>query len=229
MNRFKKVLMSKGIKLAHQYECLPYDIKGHFGDLGYMVIENVIVDSENATFTEIYNVIVSRYKVLRSGEIVAINTDEEDGNPSFCDAINDTNESCGSGESSESGESDTPRFFRDDNLELLFESDLRKYADACNMAFDDFINSAIHAGFLTEVPAMEMKMISVETIYHTGQISHKGDEYMDYIYAIKLTSPNGNEVNWDGINHVIINEEDGNKIIQASGYNANRGLFCDLY
>ena len=74
-----------------------------------------------------------------------------------------------------------------------------------------------------------MKRVHVTTVYYDSYMEqHTDDIYMDYIYAIKEMTINGNEVDWDGVNCIVIDEEEP-KIIQASGYSENRGLFCDLY
>ena len=50
--------------------------------------------------------------------------------------------------------------------------------------------------------------------------------YMDYKKAVNIQ-----EVNFSGVNNLVINrEKDGSfKIIQAGGYDRERGLFVDLY
>ena len=50
--------------------------------------------------------------------------------------------------------------------------------------------------------------------------------YMDYEKAVNIQ-----EVNFSGVNNLVINrEKDGSfKIIQAGGYDSERGLFVDLY
>ena len=71
MNRFKKELKRKGVRLEGDYPFLPYEV----GDNIYM--EGVSVDAETATFTEYLNVIVTRFRMDRHGEIMAWYTKEE--------------------------------------------------------------------------------------------------------------------------------------------------------
>lgn len=49
---------------------------------------------------------------------------------------------------------------------------------------------------------------------------------VDYTRAVNFT-----KVNFDGVNHLIINRKDDGEltIVQAGGYNSERGLFTDLY
>ncbi len=70
MNRVKKELRSKGIKLECDYEYMPYFIKGKsIFEPGYIFIDGITVDSETATVKVYLNVIVETYKLLRNGEI----------------------------------------------------------------------------------------------------------------------------------------------------------------
>lgn len=50
--------------------------------------------------------------------------------------------------------------------------------------------------------------------------------YVDYEKAVNI-----DEVNLSGVNNLVINREANGsiKIIQAGGYDRERGLFCDLY
>lgn len=50
--------MRKGVKLEHQYECLPYD-----------GIQSVTVNSESASVTIYHTGIVLRYTLTRTGEL----------------------------------------------------------------------------------------------------------------------------------------------------------------
>jgi len=52
MNRFKKELMKHGVTLEHQFEFLPYPVKGGG------VIDSVIVNSEECTVTTVYTSII---------------------------------------------------------------------------------------------------------------------------------------------------------------------------
>ena len=66
MNRLKKELMKKGITLEHQYNWMPYEIRDG------IVIDTIIVDSENAIVHMYYNVIDLHYMMQRDGNIVDI-------------------------------------------------------------------------------------------------------------------------------------------------------------
>lgn len=70
MNRVKKVLRKKGIKLACDYPVLPYDVVGRFLEPGHIFIDDVVVNSEKATVTNYLNVIVERRTLQRNGEII---------------------------------------------------------------------------------------------------------------------------------------------------------------
>lgn len=50
-------------------------------------------------------------------------------------------------------------------------------------------------------------------------------------YVDQREAVNYNDINMRGVHHLVIDrEEDGTmKIIQASGYTRERGMFCDLY
>lgn len=75
MNRIKKYLEAKGFIPDGKQPYMPF----HVGN--YVVLETTIVDSEKATVTQVLNVAVERFQLLRNGELVDIGTD--DGNPSF--------------------------------------------------------------------------------------------------------------------------------------------------
>ena len=73
MNRLKKVLRQKGIKLNTDYEYLPYNIKGEFMKPGNIVIEDVAVNSETATIYEVLNIGISVSRLSRNGKIEYVN------------------------------------------------------------------------------------------------------------------------------------------------------------
>lgn len=52
MNRFKKELKKHGVMLEHDYPYLPYEVGGGVS------VDSVIVNTERATVTHVYNVIV---------------------------------------------------------------------------------------------------------------------------------------------------------------------------
>lgn len=60
MNRFKKELISKGFKLEHQYDWMPYEVADG------IFIETVHVNSETAMVTFYYNVIIQRLQFDRA-------------------------------------------------------------------------------------------------------------------------------------------------------------------
>lgn len=101
-------------------------------------------------------------------------------------------------------------------------------------SFDYWIDSCLTAnnGSLMEISDEDAMMVSVDTVYYTqgryGEVSHTGKHYLCKVYNLKMETANGLQINWSGVNGVIINE-DANEIFQASGYTPERGLFCDLY
>ena len=62
MNRFKKYVQSKGIKLEHDYPYLPFD-------LGSQSIEAVIVNAETATVREVLLSLIGVIRFDREGEM----------------------------------------------------------------------------------------------------------------------------------------------------------------
>ena len=70
MNRLKKELKKKGIKLECDYKWLPYYTKGDFGKPGNICVEGVSVVSNTATVYIFYNVIVEKLTMNRSSELV---------------------------------------------------------------------------------------------------------------------------------------------------------------
>lgn len=64
MNRFKKELRKKGVKLECDYPYMPYRV----GQNIYM--EDVYVNSEKATVTEFLNVIDNCWRMTREGELI---------------------------------------------------------------------------------------------------------------------------------------------------------------
>ena len=70
MNRLKKELRRRGIKLECDYMEMPYFIKGKsIFEPGYIFIDGITVDSETATVKVFLNVIVETYRLLRNGDI----------------------------------------------------------------------------------------------------------------------------------------------------------------
>lgn len=121
------------------------------------------------------------------------------------------------------------RYFTDGS-ELLTEDYLRRVYDSdFDNSFEEFIKKGTSDGSFREIPKGDMERVHVTTVYYDDHMEqHTDDIYMDYIYAIKQITTNGNEVNWDGVNCIVIDEEEA-KVIQASGYSEERGLFVDLY
>lgn len=125
----------------------------------------------------------------------------------------------------------TERELREEYNRQLMESEIDPeiYAD-----FNYWLNSCltINNGSLMEISDEDAMIVSVDTVYHTqgryGEISHTGKHYLSRIYNLKMETANGHQINWSGVNGVIINEDDS-IIFQASGYTQDRGLFCDLY
>lgn len=65
MNRIKKELMRKGVKLEHQYECLPYN-----------GIQAVKVYSESASVAVFHTGIALRWTLTRTGELIDTTPEE---------------------------------------------------------------------------------------------------------------------------------------------------------
>lgn len=64
MNRFKKELMRKGIKLEHEYPCLPFPLP----DSG-VSLEATVVRSETASVVVVTNVMRYCLEMARDGSI----------------------------------------------------------------------------------------------------------------------------------------------------------------
>lgn len=69
MNRFKKEIRKRGYKLESDYPYLPYDISGSFLEPGHIVLDSVVVNSEEATVYCCYNVIAEKMTFNRSMEL----------------------------------------------------------------------------------------------------------------------------------------------------------------
>lgn len=70
MNRIKKEIRRKGIKLEMDYPFLPYYVKGKSPfEPSNICIEAVVVNSETAEVYEYLNVIVSHYRLSRNGNL----------------------------------------------------------------------------------------------------------------------------------------------------------------
>ena len=78
MNRFKRELRRKGVKLKDDYMCLPFALSGNnpFSP-GYISVEDVFVDSKRATVTIFYNVIDETIRMDRNGKLVDADTEKE--------------------------------------------------------------------------------------------------------------------------------------------------------
>lgn len=62
MNRLKKELRKRGVKLENDYPWLPYDF-------GSQSLESVVVNSEEAEWYEVYSSIVVKLYIDRAGHI----------------------------------------------------------------------------------------------------------------------------------------------------------------
>ena len=71
MNRLKRYLRTKGVKLENDYTWLPYEVAYN------IFIEGVYINSEKATITTYYNVIMNQQQLNRDGSITFI-SDETD-------------------------------------------------------------------------------------------------------------------------------------------------------
>lgn len=71
MNRLKRELRRRGVKLESDYLCLPFYVKGKsFLDPGYICVEGVRVISETCTVVTFYNLGDVHETLTRSGELV---------------------------------------------------------------------------------------------------------------------------------------------------------------
>ena len=78
MNAFKKYLRKNGVKLNSDYPSLPYYLKGKSCfEPGYILIEDVSVNSEEATYTEVFNVDTITTKVNRDGTLAIVESEDE--------------------------------------------------------------------------------------------------------------------------------------------------------
>ena len=123
-----------------------------------------------------------------------------------------------------------PQLREEHNRQLMeSEIDPEIYSD-----FNYWLHSCltVNNGSLTEISEENARIVIVDTVYYTqgryGKIAHTGKHYLSRIINLRNETVNGNKINWEGVNGVIINEDD-NIIFQASGYTQDRGLFCDLY
>ena len=64
MNRFKKEIRKKGIRLESDYPWLPYEVSHN------IYVEGVYVNASTATVIEGTNVIDIKHVMTRSGEII---------------------------------------------------------------------------------------------------------------------------------------------------------------
>lgn len=70
MNRVKRELRKKGIRLESDYPYLPYFIKGNsIFEPGYIFIDGVSVNSETATVKVYLNTITQIIKLQRDGSL----------------------------------------------------------------------------------------------------------------------------------------------------------------
>ena len=66
MNRLKKELRKKGIKLACDFEYLPFEVSHSYK----IYIDDIIVNSENASVTIVYNALIDTIILKRDGSII---------------------------------------------------------------------------------------------------------------------------------------------------------------
>ncbi len=70
MNRFKKEIRRKGIKLEADYPWLPYFIKGKsVFERGYIFVDGVTVKTETATIYRYLNIGVEVITMKRNGDL----------------------------------------------------------------------------------------------------------------------------------------------------------------
>lgn len=66
MNRLKKELRKKGIELASDFEYFPFEVSRS----NNIYIDDIIVNSENASVTIIYNVLIDTITLQRDGSLI---------------------------------------------------------------------------------------------------------------------------------------------------------------
>ena len=66
MNRFKKELRKKGIKLACDFDFLPFEVSHS----SHIYIDDIVVNTERASVTTIYNTLVDTIILKRDGSLM---------------------------------------------------------------------------------------------------------------------------------------------------------------
>lgn len=69
MNRIKKEFKKRGFNLENDYVCMPYYLKGKFGDRGYILLEEVRVISEQAQLFRVLNIGIETHTMRRDGSV----------------------------------------------------------------------------------------------------------------------------------------------------------------
>lgn len=70
MNRIKKELRRKGIKLEVDYPTIPYYIKGKSCfERGYILLDGIYVNSEEATVKRYLNIGIETIRLTRTGKL----------------------------------------------------------------------------------------------------------------------------------------------------------------
>lgn len=73
MNRVKKELRKKGLKLESDYPYLPFYIKGNsIFEPGYIFVDEIRVDSEKATLYRFLNIGRETHTMQRDGSVVCV-------------------------------------------------------------------------------------------------------------------------------------------------------------
>lgn len=129
------------------------------------------------------------------------------------------------------------RFFLCENDEIFTEDALRKDFDLHKAdlpefdTFEEFLEmcQSYNNGALTEIPEREMHRVWV-TETHTDNYGcrHADSAYNTYLFRIKEKVWNYDTICKDGVNSVIIDNDDG-KVIQVSGYTREKGFWFELY
>lgn len=128
------------------------------------------------------------------------------------------------------------RFFLCENDEIFTEDQLRKEyekhkAETDADTFEEYLELCqwYNNGALTEIPETEMKMVDVTEIYEGKDgCQHSEETYSTYLFRVRQMVNNYDAVCKDDINGVVISQDDS-KIVQATGYTKDRGLWWELY
>lgn len=129
------------------------------------------------------------------------------------------------------------RFFLCENDEIFTEDALRKDFDLHKAdlpefkTFEEFLEmcQSYNNGALKEIPEAEMRWVDVTEIYEgKDECQHSEETYGTYLFRVRQMVNNFDDICIAGINGVVISQDDS-KVVQATGYTKDRGLWWELY